>query len=106
MREGKTQSSVTPHGDAADRSPGAAEANSILAFPVGRELLQKKIVVAHRAIGRVDVEAAPSFTGHYEKVSYLMLIAVIIKQGPAAAVEKSLLVRAYAMSEIKDCFTL
>src|SRR5438270_1727205 len=75
MREGEPQGSVATHGNPADCATGTAGANAIFAFDLRHEFLQKKIAVAHRAIGRIDVEAAAAFRSYDQKVSHLGLVA-------------------------------
>jgi len=52
-------------------------------------------------ISRVDIKSPPAFGRDNKKVAHLVLIAQVIEQGPAAAVEKRLLVVAKAVQKIK-----
>src|ERR1700719_443403 len=106
MREAKAQCAIASHGDSADRASRAAGANPVFTFDVGQELLQKKIVVAHGSVRRIDVKAAAAFGCGDEKIAHLVLLAQILEQRPAATVEEGLLVIAQTVQEIEHRIAL
>src|SRR5579863_4087359 len=69
------------------------------------KFLQKKIAVAHRAVGGVDVEAASALRCGDQEITHFMLLTEIIEQAPAAATEQGLLVIAQSVQEIKHWIT-
>ena len=81
-------------------------ADAVFGFDQRDEFLQEKIAVAHRAVGRIDVESSPAFRCGDEEFSYLVLLPEIVEQSPSAAVEESLLVVAQAMQEVKHGIAL
>ena len=86
--------------------PARPGANAVFALDVRHEFLQKEIAVAYRAVGRVDVEAAPALRRDDQKIAHLVLVAQIVEQRPAAAVEKCLLVVAQAVQKIEHRISL
>src|ERR1039458_2824929 len=106
MRERETQGSVAAHGDPADGAAGAAGKNPVLAFDLRDEFLQEEVVIAHKAIGGVDVKAAAALRSDDQKVTHLVLVAQILEQGPAAAVEKRLFVVSQTAKKIEYRITL
>src|SRR5580704_2063009 len=105
MSERQPQGSVTAHRNSADRASLTTRANSVLAVDVRHELLQKKIAVAHRTVGGVDVKTPPALRRGDEEIAHLMLIAQIVQKCPAAAVEQRLFVVAEAVKKIQDRIT-
>ena len=105
MRERETQGPVAAHGNSADGAARAAGPDPVFAFNVRQEFLQKKVVVAYRALGGVDVEAAPALRRDDEKVAHLVLVAQIVEQRPSTAIEECLLVVAQAVQKIEHRIT-
>src|SRR5271165_939281 len=101
MCKREPERAVASHRNSTDGTTRLSGLNAVLALDVRDELLQKKIVVANRAVGRVDVEAATAFRRDDQKVAHLVLAAKIVEQSPAPAVEQSLLVIAEAVQKIK-----
>src|SRR5580658_3580745 len=106
MGESEAQRSVAAHGNSADGAACAAGSYPVLAFDVRQKLLQEKVAVAYRTVGRVDVETAPALRRDDEKVAHLVLFAEVVEQGPAAAVEERLLVVAQAVQEVQHRIAL
>src|SRR5579863_6054117 len=106
MRETEPQSSITAHGNSADRSSRTSRANAVGVFDMRHKLLQEKIAVVYRAVSRVDIEAAPAFGRNDEKVAHPMLVAKIVEQSPSAAVEECLLAVSQTVQEIEHRIAL
>src|SRR3974377_1449781 len=102
MQECKPESAVSAHGYAADGPASASSRHPIFLFYVGDEFLQKEVVVAKRAVRRVDGEAPPAIRRHDEKVAQFVLMAQVVDQGPGAAVEQRLFVVTQAVQEVEN----
>ena len=76
-------------------------ATAVFAFDERDEFLQKKIAVAHRAVGRIDIEGSAAFGSGNQELSDLVLPAKIVEQSPSAAVKEGSLVVAEAVQKIK-----
>src|SRR5690348_11538069 len=101
MRKCKPQRAVSTHGDSANGPARTPRSNAILAFNLWHELLQKEVTVAHGAVRRVYVKAAPALRGDDEKIAHLALPAEIVEQRPPTTVEERLLIVTEAMQKIE-----
>src|SRR5580692_2138888 len=101
MREGEAQGAIAAHRDAANGASRTAGKNPILAFHLRNEFLQKEVAVRHGAIGRVDIERAAPLWSDDQEITHLALVAQIVEQRPAAAIEEGLLVVAEAVQKIE-----
>jgi hypothetical protein len=72
---------------------------------VRNELADKKVVIAHPAISRVDVEAALSLGHNDQEIGDRPLLAQIFDQIPSPALKESLFVIAKSMQKIKHRIT-
>src|SRR5579862_1686703 len=106
MGEGKTQSAITTHRDAADGTAGTPWPDAILPFDVWKKFLEEKIAVADGAIRRIDVETATGLGSNDQEIAQPVLLAKIIEQRPTAALEQGLLVIAQPVQKIKHWITL
>src|SRR5580765_3455238 len=106
MGKGEAQSTVPSHGNATEGSACAARADAVFALNVRQEFLEEEVAVTNRAVGGVDVEAAPSFGRDNQEVAHLVLAAQIVKQCPTARVEESLLVVAESVQKIQYWISL
>src|SRR5580704_5728662 len=98
--------SMGGYGNAADGPITSALADAVSGFDQWDELLQKEVAVAHRAIGRIDVETSSAFRSDDEKFSHLVLPAEIVKQRPSSTVEEGSLVVAQAVQKIQHGIAL
>jgi len=101
MQKSKTQRAISAHGDAANGSIAPSFADTVLSFDQRDEFLQEKIAVAHRAVGRIDVETSSTFWSDDEELSHLVLSAEIVEQRPASTVKESSLVVSEAVQKIQ-----
>src|ERR1700685_4804854 len=97
MAEGKPQRPIPSHGNASNRASTTLLRGLILRFNVRNKFLHEKVAVSHLSIYRVDIESLRRVRSSDEELPDLALPSQFVQHGPAAIIEKLLLVTAEPM---------
>src|ERR1700722_797726 len=96
----KPQRPIPSHRNAGDAARLPFRAHPVVALDIRQKFADEKILIAHLAIARINVEGPPAVRRNNQKFANPFLIAQILNHVHAAGIEQQLLIPAQPVQEI------